>query len=132
MVRIKDGNYIAIFHDRMIEVKASEKHEAYEKAKRYFESREHRELIGKTLVEMSERNERVMKNFFYRIGYKGIIGYENDLRKKVFTIWTDKPGILIGKGGQNVCILKDILKEEFDYDYEIEFKEIKGKMLVIV
>ena len=33
MVRIKDGNYIAIFHDRMIEVKANEKHEAYEKAK---------------------------------------------------------------------------------------------------
>jgi len=25
MVRIKDGNYIAIFHDRMIEVKADSK-----------------------------------------------------------------------------------------------------------
>ena len=90
------------------------------------------ELIGKSLEEMSERNEWVMKNFFYRIGYKGIVGYENDLGKNVFTIWTDKPGILIGKGGQNVGILKDILKEEFDNDYEIEFKEIKGKMLVIV
>ena len=90
------------------------------------------EVIAEALEEMSERNERVMKNFFYRIGYKGIVGYENDLGKKVFTIWTDKPGIIIGKGGQNVWILKDILKEEFDYDYEIKFKEIKGKMLVIV
>lgn len=90
------------------------------------------EIIGKALEEMSERNERVIKNFFYRIGYKGIVGYENDLGKNVFTIWTDNPGILIGKGGQNVWILKDILKEEFDYDYEIKFKEIKGKMLVIV
>ena len=90
------------------------------------------EFIGKALEEMSERNEMVMKNFFYRIGYKGIVGYENDLGKKVFTVWTDKPGILIGKGGQNVEILKDILKEEFDHDYEIEFKEIKGKMLVIL
>ena len=90
------------------------------------------ELIAEALEEMSERNERVMKNFFYRIGYKGIVGYENDLGKNVFTIWTDKPGILIGKGGQNVWILKDILKEEFGYDYEIKFKEIKGKMLVIV
>ena len=89
------------------------------------------EFVAEALDEMSERNERVMKNFFYRIGHKGIVGYENDLGKKVFTVWTDKPGILIGKGGQNVCILKDILKEEFDYDYEIEFKEIKGKMLVI-
>ena len=90
------------------------------------------ELIAESLEEMSERNERVMKNFFYRIGYKGIVGYENDLGKKVFTVWTDKPGILIGKGGQNVEILKEILKEEFDYDYEIKFKEIECKMLVIV
>ena len=93
---------------------------------------EFEELIGKSLEEISERNERVMKNFFYRIGYKGIVGYDNDLGKKEFIVWTDKPGILIGKGGQNVWILKDILKEEFGYDYEIKFKEIKGKMLVIV
>ena len=92
----------------------------------YFE-----ESIAEVLEEMSERNERVMKNFFYRIGHKGIVGYENDLGKKVFTVWTDKPGILISKGGQNVLILKGILKEEFDYDYEIKFEEIKGKMLVI-
>lgn len=37
MVRIKDGNYIAIFRDRMIEVKADSKRDAYNKAKRYFE-----------------------------------------------------------------------------------------------
>ena len=43
------------------------------------------ERVAKALEEMSERNERVMKNFFYRIGYKGIVGYENDLGKKVFT-----------------------------------------------
>lgn len=90
------------------------------------------ELIEKALEERQERNERVMKNFFYRIGYKGIVGYENDLGKKVFTIWTDNPGILIGKCGHNLDILKDILKEEFNYDYEIKFKEIKGKMLVII
>lgn len=33
MVRIKDGNYIAIFHERMIEVKADSKRDAYNKAK---------------------------------------------------------------------------------------------------
>lgn len=40
MVRIKDGNYIAIFHDRMIEVKADsnyqiEKWRKEKNAKRY-------------------------------------------------------------------------------------------------
>lgn len=92
------------------------------------------ELIteAQILEEMSERNERVIKNFFYAIGYKGIVGYDNDLKKRIFTIWADKPGILIGKGGQNIKILKEILKEEFNYDYEIKFEEIKCKMLVIV
>lgn len=45
MVRIKDGNYIAIFRDRMIEVKADSRRDAYNKAKKYFESKEHRELF---------------------------------------------------------------------------------------
>lgn len=90
------------------------------------------EIRGKVLEEMEEINTRVLKHFFFRIGYKGIVGYENNLGKKVFTIWTDKPGILIGKGGQNITILKEILKEEFEKDYDVEFKEIKGKMLVIV
>ncbi len=90
------------------------------------------ELRGKILEEAAERNERVLRHFFWRINYKGIVGYENSLGKGVFTVWTDRPGILIGKGGQNVEILKEILKEEFDRDYDVKFKEIKGKMLVIL
>ena len=41
--------YIAIFKDKMIEVKADSKRDAYNKAKRYFESREHRELFDSEL-----------------------------------------------------------------------------------
>lgn len=44
MVRIKEGNYIAIFQDRMIEVNTDSKDEAHKMARNYFESREHREL----------------------------------------------------------------------------------------
>lgn len=41
--------YIAIFKDKMIEVKVDSKRDAYNKAKRYFESREHRELFDSEL-----------------------------------------------------------------------------------
>ena len=44
MERLKEGNFIAIFCDHMIEVKAEKKEEACEKAKMYFESREQRVL----------------------------------------------------------------------------------------
>ena len=90
------------------------------------------EQLGRVLEEQDEMNERVLKHFFWRINYKGIVGYENDLGNKVFTVWTDRPGVLIGKGGQNVEILKEVLKEEFGYDYEIKYKEIEGKMKVIL
>lgn len=93
---------------------------------------EFEELRGEVLEEMGERNERVLKRFFFRTGNKGIVGYENKLGKKKFIVWTDKPGILIGKGGKNVDILKEELKKEFNRDYDVEFKEIKGKMIVIV
>lgn len=93
---------------------------------------EFEELRGEVLEEMDERNERVLKHFFFRIGNKGIVGYENKLDKNKFTVWTDRPGILIGKGGKNVDILKEELKKEFNRDYDVEFKEIKGKMLVIL
>lgn len=90
------------------------------------------EMRGHVLEEMAERNERVLKRFFCRINYKGIVGYENKLGKHVFVVYTDRPGFLIGKGGENANILKEILKKEFEYDYTLEFKEIRGKMLVIV
>lgn len=88
------------------------------------------EFRGKCLEEMAERNERILKHFFFRINYKGIVGYKN--LGGVFTVWTDKPAIVIGKGGQNIDILKEILKKEFGYDFEIDIKEVNGKMLVIV
>lgn len=90
------------------------------------------ESRGKILEEIKEKNERVMKHFFHKIECKAIIGYENDTSKNIFTIWTDKPGIIIGECGKNVNILKDILKKEFEKDYDVKFKEIKGGMLVIV
>lgn len=90
------------------------------------------EVRGRALEEMEEREERVIKRFFFRIGYKGVVGYDHRMGERIFTIWTNKPGILIGKGGENVSILKSILKEEFNIDYDVEFKEIKGKMLVII
>lgn len=90
------------------------------------------EELGKIMEEHAEANERVLRHFFWRINYKGIVGYENKLGERKFIVYTDIPGILIGKGGQNVEILKEILKEEFDRDYTIEFKEIRGKMLIIL
>lgn len=43
-----------------------------------------------------------------------------------FTIYTNHPGILIGKAGSLVNKYRDRLKEEFGKDNDIKFVEIKN------
>lgn len=43
-----------------------------------------------------------------------------------FTIYTNHPGILIGKAGMLVNKYRDRLKEEFGKDNDIKFVEIKN------
>lgn len=71
-----------------------------------------------------KRNEAILAEWFSRIKFKGTVGYYNDYR--TFTIYTKYPGLLIGKCGCNIDILKSILKREFNNDYEIKFVEVRG------
>ena len=56
------------------------------------------------------------------------IGYYFDRSKSTATIYTTRPGVLIGKGGRGVDILKSILKDEFEFgrDWNVIFVEIRG------
>lgn len=40
------------------------------------------------------------------------------------TIYTNRPGILIGVAGKNVDKLKEALKREFKHDYNVYFHEV--------
>jgi ribosomal protein S3 len=60
------------------------------------------------------------------------VGYDNDLSKHELTIYTTKCGIMIGKAGKCIGAVREVLKEEFNHDYEIKFVEIKGKIVNIL
>lgn len=88
MVRIKDGNYIVIFYDKMIEVKADSKRDAYNKAKRYFESREHRELFDNELKVCKIPSmicvlDEWMKRWFTRLESEEIIWVKQYLMRMI-------------------------------------------------
>ena len=53
------------------------------------------------------------------IGYDFVYG-------EGFTIYTNHPGVLIGKAGSLIIKYRDRLKEEFGKDNEIKFIEIKN------
>jgi len=42
------------------------------------------------------------------------------------TIYSTRPGVLIGSHGQNIDPLKSILKENFHIDHTVKFEEITG------
>ena len=78
-----------------------------------------------------EREDRVMSRWLKELcgdKFDEPIGYHFDRFKSTATIYTTRPGVLIGRGGRGVDILKSILKDEFEFsrDWKVSFVEIRG------
>lgn len=52
------------------------------------------------------------------------IGYYRDITNKILTIYTDKPGYLIGKGGKNKVEFMKKYNAEFNAEYTCYFVEV--------
>lgn len=72
-----------------------------------------------------ERNSKLIDTWCKECGVTTPIGYYND-HNGTMTIYTDKPGWLIGKGGEKVNKFKEALKQEFHREYEVKFVEVRG------
>lgn len=84
------------------------------------------QIRDEALRYVSEKNKSILEEWCKQIGYNRPIGYHNDL-VGVMVIYAEYPGLLIGKAGKNVDLLKNKLAEEFhNMDYVVEFKEIRG------
>ena len=83
---------------------------------------------------MREKEEGVIKKWLTEIGYtkKDPIGYYRNIFDKTMVIYTNHPGILIGKGGENVKILENYMNEEFLGQWKAEFVEIRGGFVTLV
>lgn len=72
-----------------------------------------------------ERNRKLIEVWCKECGVTTPVGYEND-HDGVMTIYTDKPGLLIGRGGEKVNKFHKALKREFNRDYKVKLVEIRG------
>lgn len=61
-----------------------------------------------------------------KIGYKYPLGYYNNRCDRIFELYTNHPGICIGKAGSAIKEFKEMLKEEFKVPYEVKLVEIRG------
>lgn len=81
------------------------------------------------------KTEEALKTWLLEIGFNGTVGYEKDIGRKTIKIYSNKPGVLIGRGGKNVFILSDLLSETFNGNFEekwaVEFVEVKGDFVTV-
>lgn len=73
------------------------------------------------------KNSALIERWCNEAGVTSPVGYYNNLGDRTMTIYTDKPGWLIGKGG---CLVdkftKQLCEEFFAKEYHVKFIEIRG------
>lgn len=74
-------------------------------------------------------HENALKKYIYKAGFKDTFAYVYDYNANKFTIYTSRPGVWIGKGGEGVSLLKDILSKEVKENCDVDFKEIRGHFM---
>ncbi len=91
------------------------------------------EFRAEALVYAKDRNETLIKTWLNKIGYKdkNPIGYDIRLSDKTITIYSTRPGVLIGKAGINVDELKKMLSDEFRGEWKVKFVEIRGGFVTV-
>ena len=87
---------------------------------------EFQELTEDALRYTRERNEGLLKKWLNKIGYTKPVGYYYNYSKKEIELYTTRPGLLIGKHGVHIFEFKDMLKEEFGYEWTVKFVQIRG------
>ena len=95
----------------------------------YFEDefdQEWEEMRAEAHNYMKEKEERVIKAWLEKIGFKEPVGYYRDALNKVMEIYTTRPGVLIGKQGKDVNEFKEMLSAEFYGEWKVKFIEIRG------
>ena len=83
-------------------------------------------MRNETFIYMKNKEESAVKKWLDEIGYTEPVAYYLSTWKKEMEIYATRVGILIGRAGANVEILKKILTEEFGGEYIIKFIEIRG------
>ena len=75
---------------------------------------------------VKNRNETVLKRWLADIGYRDPVGYYVNRSDNVVEIYTTRPGVLIGRAGVNVDVLRQMLSKEFGGEWKVKFVEIHG------
>ena len=81
------------------------------------------------LNELYVKRENAFKEFLEYMHFHDCFVYEYKYNNKTFMIYTNYPGIWIGKQGIGSKYLEKLLSDAEGHDVHVEFKELNGKFL---
>lgn len=82
------------------------------------------EIRAESIRISKERNRKLIEDWCRECHVTSPIGYDNNY-DGIMTIYTDRPGYLIGKGGESIQKFKEALKQEFHREYEVKLIWVK-------
>lgn len=90
------------------------------------------ELRALVAQEIREETENTITEGLNEINFKGTVAYERDISNHTLTIYTNRPGIIIGKGGQGYDAFTCIIKNRLGDEWKLVIKEIRGDFIAVL
>ena len=87
---------------------------------------EWQQFRGEALEFMRNLETKLIEDWCAECKVTTPVGYYFDSFKRVVTIYTDRPGFLIGMKGSKVDQFKAAVEKELRVPYKVEFVEIRG------
>ena len=92
----------------------------------FYDEEDWQQFRGQMLAEVKRWETSVIEKWLNKIGYKEPVGYYRNRLTNEMEIYTTRPGVLIGKGGETVHEFEKTLSEEFGGEWKVKFIEIRG------
>lgn len=73
-----------------------------------------------------DKNNKIIKDWLCKIGYKGTVGYYFNIIDHIVEIYTRHPGQLIGKEECNVYDLEKMASDGHVGKWKVKFIEVRG------
>lgn len=83
-------------------------------------------MRAEALEYISNKNRKLLEEWCKEINYTKPLGFYNDIVNHTITLYVKYPGSIIGPQGKHIEILREKLKEEFSYNYNIKIEEVRG------
>lgn len=73
---------------------------------------------------IKDKKEAILKRWLSDIRFDDPIGYSINLSTHIITIYTNHPGMIIGKAGENIVNIEQMLSDEFGGVWKVELVDM--------